>query len=129
MALALAGAGADIVLVARSTEQLQLVAREVEAQGRRSWCLPADLGDPRVTDELALQVEAVCGPVHVVVHSAGTQLRKPAVQVTVDEWDALMAVNLTSPYFLSCRLGERMHAAGIEGRHIFVTSLTSNLGI
>jgi NAD(P)-dependent dehydrogenase (short-subunit alcohol dehydrogenase family) len=129
MAMALARAGADLVLVSRSAEQLEMVADEVQALGRRTWCVPADLGDPRATADLADRIDAAGGPVQIVVHSAGTQLRKPAVDVTVDEWDALMAVNLTSPYFLSCRLGERMHAAGIEGRHIFVTSLTSNIGI
>jgi NAD(P)-dependent dehydrogenase (short-subunit alcohol dehydrogenase family) len=128
-ALALASAGADVVLISRSAAELERAAAEVQAFGRRSWCLTGDLSDARRTAELAETIEQNCGAVHIVVHFAGAQLRRPAVEIGPDDWDRVLAVNLTTPYFLSCRLAERMHAHGIAGRHIFVGSLTSRIGI
>lgn len=128
-ALALARAGADVVVVSRTAPELESVATEIRALGRKAWCVPADLSDVHGTSALATAIEAQCGPVHIVAHFAGVQLRRPAVSVTPEEWNRVLAVNLTVPFFLSCRLGERMLSAGIAGRHIFVGSLTSRIGI
>ena len=128
-ALALAGAGADIALVSRSTIQLEAVAAEVEAVGRTAWCFTEDLSEVNRTADLAQSIADVCGPVHIVAHFAGAQLRRAAVEMTPDDWERVLAVNLTAPYFLSCRLAERMLADAIPGRHIFVGSLTSHIGI
>jgi NAD(P)-dependent dehydrogenase (short-subunit alcohol dehydrogenase family) len=128
-ALALAGAGADLVLVSRSAAELETAAAEIQASGRRSWCLTEDLSNPRRTTALAQSIDQQCGSVHIVVHFAGTQLRRPAVEIEPEDWDRVLSVNLAAPFFLSCRLAERMHARGIAGRHIFVGSLTSRIGI
>jgi 2-deoxy-D-gluconate 3-dehydrogenase len=128
-ALGLARAGADTVLVSRSIAELEQVAAEVRAQGRSAWCLTEDLSDVTRATALAQAIARECGPVHVVAHFAGAQKRRAAVEVTPEDWQHLLAVNLTSPYFLSCRLAEQMQAQGIEGRHIFVGSLTSRIGV
>ncbi len=128
-ALGLAQAGADLVLVSRSAGELEEVAAIARAQGRRAWCITADLSDVRRTTDLARSIALQCGTVHAVAHFAGAQLRRTAVEVTPEDWERVLAVNLAAPYFLSCRLAERMQADGIAGRHIFVGSLTSHVGI
>lgn len=128
-ALALAHAGADLVLVSRSAAELDMVATEVRAIGRGAWCLPADLSSVERTTALAQSATQQCGPIHIVVHFAGTQRRRPALEITAEDWDHVLGVNLTAPYFLSCRLAEQMLAGGIAGRHIFVGSLTTHIGI
>jgi 2-deoxy-D-gluconate 3-dehydrogenase len=128
-ALALAHAGADVALVSRSGTELHAVAAEIRSLGRRPWCIAEDLADVRRTATLARAIEQQCGPVHIVVHFAGAQLRRPAVEITPDDWERVLGVNLAAPYFLSCRLAEQMTAGGIAGRHIFVGSLTSRIGI
>lgn len=128
-ALGLAAAGADIALVSRTSGELEEVATLIRAQGRKAWCIPADLSNARGTADLARSIERQCGPVHIVTHFAGAQLRRPAVEIAPEDWERVLAVNLATPYFLSCRLAEGMHANGIAGRHIFVGSLTSHLGI
>jgi NAD(P)-dependent dehydrogenase (short-subunit alcohol dehydrogenase family) len=128
-ALALAHAGADVALVSRSRAELDAVAREIQGLGRKSWCFAEDLSNVRRTTDLARTIERECGPVHIVAHFAGTQVRRAAVDITPDDWDCVLSVNLAAPYFLSCRLAEQMRARGIAGRHIFVGSLTSHIGI
>jgi NAD(P)-dependent dehydrogenase (short-subunit alcohol dehydrogenase family) len=128
-ALGLAHVGADVALVSRSAAELEAVAAEVQALGRTAWCLTEDLSDVGRAGALADAVATRCGPVHIVAHFAGTQRRRPALEITEDDWQQVLAVNLAAPYFLSCRLAERMHAGGIAGRHIFVGSLTSRIGI
>ena len=81
------------------------------------------------TAALAETVTARCGTVHIVAHFAGTQRRRPAFEITPDDWDHVLGVNLAAPFFLSCRLAERMHGLGVVGRHIFVGSLTTHIGI
>lgn len=128
-ALGLARAGADIALVSRSAEELEEVAAGVRAIGRNAWCITEDLSDMHRVATLARSIEQQCGTVHIVVHFAGAQLRRAAIEVTPEDWERVLAVNLATPYLLSCRLAERMQAAGIAGRHIFVGSLTSHIGI
>lgn len=128
-ALALARAGADVALVSRSGVELDAVADEIQELGRKSWCIADDLSNVRGTTDLARAIERECGTVHIVAHFAGTQVRRAAVEITPDDWERVLAVNLATPYFLSCRLAEQMKASGIAGRHIFVGSLTSQIGI
>ena len=128
-ALALAHAGADVVLVSRTGGELEAVAADIQTLGRASWCIPADLTNIHRAGDLARTIEERCGAIHIVVHFAGTQLRRAAVDVGPDDWDRVLAVNLGTPYFLSCRLAEQMKARGIAGRHIFVGSLTTHIGI
>lgn len=128
-ALGLARAGADIALVSRSSRELEAVAADVRALGRRAWCLPEDVSSLERTATLAQLIADQCGAIHIVTHFAGTQRRRPALEITPDDWNRVLGVNLAAPYFLSCRLAERMHAAGIAGRHIFVGSLTTHIGI
>ena len=83
---------------------------EIEALGRRAWCFTEDLREVTRTADLAQSIADACGPVHIVAHFAGAQLRRAAVEMTPDDWERVLAVNLTAPYFLSCRLAERMLA-------------------
>lgn len=128
-ALALAHAGAEVALVSRSLDELEDVAAAIQALGRLAWCFKEDLEDVRRTAALAHTITHRCGTVHIVAHFAGTQHRQAAVDLAPDDWDRVLAVNLAAPYFLSCRLAERMHAQRVAGRHIFVGSLTSHIGI
>jgi gluconate 5-dehydrogenase/2-deoxy-D-gluconate 3-dehydrogenase len=69
------------------------------------------------------------GPVDVVVHAAGVQVRKPALDLAWDEWQAVMSVNVASAFFLSTSLMTRQPEGHRCSRHIFVASLTSSIGL
>lgn len=103
MAAALAGAGAEVVLVARAPDRLSAVAAELGAR-----FVAADLADRPA-------IERVCdeaGDVDVLVNAAGLNLRPPLGDLTAVDWDALLAVNLTAPFLLGQRLGPAMAARG-----------------
>jgi NAD(P)-dependent dehydrogenase (short-subunit alcohol dehydrogenase family) len=121
MALALARAGARVVLVARDAARLGAAAGRLRAFGALAAWVSADLGDRIVLDGAATAAAEVFGPPDILVNCAGINLRPPLESLTVPEWDVTMAVNLTAPFLLGQRFGPVMAARG-WGRIINVTS-------
>ena len=128
-ALAAVAAGARVVGVARSSSQLNEATAQAGELGGDLVPLTWDLADLDAIDELATAVAAAAGPVHGVVHAAGVQLRKPSDTVTVAEWQRVLNVNLTAPFFLSAALTRRCPPDDRGASHVFVGSLTSTIGI
>lgn len=109
---ALAQAGAQVILVARDETALADTANEIKA----TW-FAADLGDRDALDRMA---ESVPEP-DVLVNAAAVNIRPPLPELTRDEWDRTIAVNLTAPYLLGQRFGPRMAARG-WGRIVNIVS-------
>lgn len=132
LAVGLAAAGAEAVaLHGRSQPDLTDTARAVVATGARAPVLTADLaGDAsacaRLIDDA---VAALGGRLDVLVNCAGMNRRMPVEQVTADDFDTIVNVNLRSLYFLSQAAHRTMRAAGRGGKVIHVASLTSNIGL
>jgi 2-deoxy-D-gluconate 3-dehydrogenase len=126
--LALADAGADVVLIARDAERLARVAAEVQARGRRAVTIPADLV---VMEELRRAVDAVYEAfekIDVLVCNAGiSPIWKRSTEVTEDEWDALMTTNVKASFFMCTTLGQRMAEQG-GGSIITLASVASLIG-
>ena len=134
----LAEAGADIALVSRDAAGLAEVADRVRALGRRAEVVPADVG--RMEDVRGLVgrvLERFVNPqLDILVNVAGTNRRKPAVEITEDDWDLVLDVNLKAAFFVTQAVGRYWIESGrfADGRHgkgkvINVTSLTSVIGI
>jgi gluconate 5-dehydrogenase len=121
MASALAGAGAQVVLVARDADRLGSAAAGLRARGGEAWWVSADLGDRAELERAAVEADKAFGPPDILVNCAGINLRPPFGSLTVLEWDQTMAVNLTAPFLLGQRFGPAMAARG-WGRIINVTS-------
>ncbi|MCO8125695.1 SDR family oxidoreductase [Acidimicrobiia bacterium EGI L10123] len=117
MAGALAAAGAEVVLVARTPADLERAADEIGE--RASWTV-ADVGDEGQIDHLCGQV----GDIDIVVNAAGVNLRPPMRELTTDDWATTMAVNLTAPFLLGQRLAPGMVERG-WGRILHVGSQQS----
>lgn len=116
MASALADAGAEVVLVARTEDHLRAAAAEIDAA---MW-ITADLADRD-------QITALCeqaGDVDVVVHAAGLNLRPPMGTLTAEDWDAVVDVNLTAGFLLGQAFGPAMAERG-WGRIVHVGSQQS----
>jgi 2-deoxy-D-gluconate 3-dehydrogenase len=128
MAIAAANAGADVIGVARSIDQLETVGRMVADGPGGFTARRADLADVAMVEDV---LDAVWddGPVHGVVHAAGVQLRKPAVEFTREEWRRVQLVNLETPYFISTNIAARQQALGLAASHVFVGSLASSIGL
>ena len=129
MAEALGQAGARVVLVSRTIEDLDRTSDELAATSCDVVTKAFDLSEVAGIAAWVADIWSEVGPIEIVVHSAGQQRRAGAVDVELDDWDRILTVNLTAPFFLSREVGNRQIEAGSIGSHIFVGSLTTNIGI
>jgi NAD(P)-dependent dehydrogenase (short-subunit alcohol dehydrogenase family) len=124
IALALAGAGASVVVTARRAAKLAEAVAAVQAEGGSAAAVPADLADYR---DLAAPATALADPFgapDILVNAAGVNLRQPAEEITPDDWDLTLAINLATPFFLARALVPAMRDKG-WGRVINIASLQS----
>ncbi|GLY02662.1 MULTISPECIES: 2-dehydro-3-deoxy-D-gluconate 5-dehydrogenase KduD [Actinoplanes] len=126
-ALALAEAGADVALIGRTAPESTL--EQIAALGRRATFVPCDLGEASPTD-LHAAVQSVIdghGRLDILVNNAGTIRRAPAADVTPDDWDDVLTVNLDAVFHLSQAAGRHMLDQG-SGKIIMIASMLSYQG-
>ena len=121
IALALGQAGAAVVVVARHQGNIDAVIAELAAAGCRAAGVSADLADRAAVGEAARAARQPFGPPDILVNCAGLNLRPPLGDLSIEQWDQMMAVNLTAPFLLGQEFGPQMAARG-WGRIINVTS-------
>jgi 2-deoxy-D-gluconate 3-dehydrogenase len=127
MADALAAAGADIVAVSANLEQSGSdVEKAVRRHGRSFTGHRVDLADRAEVVALADRL-AADRPVDILVNNAGTIRRAPAAEHSDEDWDHVLAVNLTSQFILAREVGRSMLERG-TGKIIFTASLLSFQG-
>jgi NAD(P)-dependent dehydrogenase (short-subunit alcohol dehydrogenase family) len=124
IALGLADAGADVVPTGRRAKLAEVAAREVEARGRRSLAMAADVSDAASLQALADATIAAFGKVDILVNAAGRTIRRPTLEVSDAEWDEIMDTNLTG-MLRACRVFGRRMIERRYGRIINIGSLTS----
>ncbi|MDQ3673045.1 MAG: SDR family oxidoreductase [Gemmatimonadota bacterium] len=102
IALALGKAGMRVALhYARSERGAREVAEQITAFGSEARTLPGDLTDPATGPRLVEHTAKIFGRLDVLVNSAAVMLRTPVGEVLVEDWDAMFALNLRAPFFLS----------------------------
>ena len=100
-ALALAGAGADVVLLARSADDLQRVVTELTPSGRRIVAFPADVAhEDDIVKAVRCAIETF-GHIDILVNAAGIDVPGPIVQLATSDWDYVLDVNLRAPFLLA----------------------------
>src|SRR5215208_7107173 len=122
-ALGLGEAGADLVLVSRSPEELARTAERAEATGRRAQVAPGDVTS--VQDVRTIAEGA--GRVDILVNSAGTNIPEPFLDVSEENFDALLAVNLKGTFLMSQAIARSMVARG-DGSIVNITSQMGHVG-
>ncbi|MFQ6171712.1 SDR family oxidoreductase [Oryzobacter sp. R7] len=125
-ALRLARHGCDVLLLARRADDLDAVAHEVEAQGVSAHTCAVDLasGDlARVVRDALAQT----GPPSVLVNAAGTDAPGPARETSLEDWNRVVAVNLTAPFVLAREVMPLMAARG-GGLVVNVSSVAGRRG-
>ena len=125
IAVALAGAGADIVAVGR-TEPKGTQA-SVQSLGRRFLSIHADLADTSTVPAVVESALSEFGQLDILVNNAGIIRRNDAVDFTEADWDAVVDVNLKSAFFLTQAVGRHMIQAG-RGKVINIASMLSFQG-
>ena len=123
VALALASEGARLILLARGEERLEAVAERVDALGVECSTLPIDVTDREGVSGAVSEWTETGGPIEILVNNAGTNVRKKADEYTLDEWDHLIDLNLTSAFHVSRLVLPGMREAGY-GRIVNVSSVS-----
>jgi gluconate 5-dehydrogenase len=126
-ARALANSGADLILTSRKREDLTSFVAEIEAMGRKAIPLALDVRDQSSIERMAAEAEAACGQIHILVNNAGCNVRKPALDVTWDDWNLILDTNLRGSFFVAQQMAQRMVPHGY-GRIINIGSVTSVFG-
>ena len=126
-ARALAKAGADLVLTSRHRDHLLPFEKEMTALGRRVISLELDVRDYASIQKMAADAEAAFGHLDILVNNAGCNVRKPALDVTWDDWNLILDTNLRGSFFVAQAVARGMIARGY-GRIINVGSVTSVSG-
>ncbi len=124
IASALAEAGAAVVLAARRAPELAAAKAQIESDGGRSATVAVDLGDRAALRRAAADAATFFGAPDILVNAAGINVRKPLLEVTGEDWDAVLRINLDAPFFLAQALAPAMVARG-WGRIINIASLQS----
>ena len=125
----LAAAGADIVLLGRRESVVQNFATKLANDtGRRTLALAADVTDAAQVDAAAARALDAFGHVDILVNNAGTNIRKPALDFTPEEWQQVLQVNLTGPFLCSRALAQQMLDRG-WGRVINISSMLGLVGL
>lgn len=122
IAVALARNGYDVAISARQVERLADTARQISALGARAVPIALDLCSLEEMEPAVEQVFHAFGRLDALVNNAGATLRKPALEVTADEWESVMQPNLKGTFFLCQKAGRHMIELGTAGCIINVAS-------
>jgi len=121
IALALARAGASVAVTSRRREALDALAVELDALRVVHAELELELTSEHAIRAAVEEATTALGGLDIVVNNAGLSVRKPALELTSGEWDAVMATNLRAPFLLS---REAVRAMGDRGGRIVNVSST-----
>ncbi len=126
MALAIADAGADVVLTGRDAESLEGTADDIRALGRTAHAMQADMGEPGVCEEACARALADYGPFDILINNVGGRRDPtPIRDMPVDDWRRLIDLNLTSTFICTKFIGGAMVDRGEGGRVINIASINA----
>ncbi len=123
-AAALAAAGAHVTLAARSRDEIEAGAHAIRAEGGSANAMPLDMTD------LAAVARAIAAaePFDVFLNNAGMNRPKPFTEVPVEDFDAIMGLNVRSAFFAAQAVARRLIEAGRGGSIINVSSQMGHVG-
>ncbi len=125
MALAIADAGADVILVGRDMESLEKTASDIRVLGRQAWILQGDVGLPAECEEVCTKALAL-GPIDILINNVGGRRENiPTQDMPLEKWRALMDLNLTSAFLCTKIIGKAMIERAQGGRIINIASINS----
>jgi len=131
MALAIAEAGADVVLVGRDADSLAHTSADIRAIGRQAWPLQADAGIPEQC-ERACRAALALGPIDILINNiGGRRINVPIEEEPLEVWQQMLDLNLTSTFLCTKHIGGAMLPRS-SGRVINIASVSgiiANRGI
>jgi gluconate 5-dehydrogenase len=126
-ARALAGAGADLAITSRDKNSLAEFAGEIDALGRQAFCAELDVRNLGSIQRAVAAIEDHFGKIDILVNNAGCNIRKPALDVTWEDWNTILDTNLRGSFFAAQAVARGMIQRGY-GRIVNIGSVTSVSG-
>lgn len=123
-AAALAEAGAEVWLAARSGDEVEAAAQALRERGDRAHALALDVTDAAATARAVAEL----GPFQVLVNNAGTNRPKPFEDVSEDDMDALLALNTRAAFFVARAVASGLKRAGLPGSIVQMSSQMGHVG-
>ncbi|MFT6425757.1 MAG: NAD(P)-dependent dehydrogenase (short-subunit alcohol dehydrogenase family) [Celeribacter sp.] len=123
-ACALAEHGAEVTLAARTLPEIEAAARAIRARGQLANALPLDVSDI----DTAMAAINAAGPFDILVNNAGTNRPKAMQDVTLDDYDTVLNLNLRSAFFVAQAVANGLIAAGKSGSIIHMSSQMGHVG-
>ncbi len=127
VARTLAEEGAAVAVLSTHLEGAAPVAEALRASGRRAHAVAADVASPAALDVALAEVQRALGPVDVLVNNAGVALRRPLQAMADADFERVLSVNLSGPFYLARRLLPGMVERG-WGRLVNVSSVSATVG-
>lgn len=129
IALELAGSGFDLAITELSTDELTPTLASLEAAGAKAVAFALDYMDANSSVRTFGDVVDAFGAVDVLVNNAGTpSVRKPAIDVTLAEWETALRINLTGTYFMTMAMGRHLIGRGRNGAVVNIASTHGLVG-
>lgn len=122
MAVALAEAGADVAITARSEDALAQTAALIEKAGRRAFVIPCDVTRREAITECVTRAREDLGQIDILINNAGIGIVKLAQDVEFEEWNRLINVNLSSYFFFAQEVANEFLERG-SGKLINIASI------
>ncbi|MGE0598445.1 MAG: SDR family NAD(P)-dependent oxidoreductase [Dehalococcoidia bacterium] len=128
MAIALAAAGADVVGASRTSTEIETLRDEIRALGRRSEAIACDTTDESQVDRLFDEAVGRLGRLDVLVNNAGINIRKPVLDLSLDDYRQVISTNLEG-YFLCARAAGRILVSQGSGKVINISSIMGRIAL
>ena len=122
-ALVLAGAGADVALLARDKAALGKAVAEISGTGRRAVAVTGDVTDGASVCAAVGAAESALGPLDILVNNAGIAVSKPVLEHSEEDWDRVLDTNLKGAWLMTREVAARMIARKSGGRVVNIASL------
>jgi 2-deoxy-D-gluconate 3-dehydrogenase len=127
LAVGLAEAGATVAVHGRKPKEIETTCKHIEEVGGRAIALPAELADAKAARQMVDATVAQLERLDILINCAATNRRKPIVEVTEEDYDTIMAVNLKSVYFLTQAAYPHLRQHG--GKVIHIGSINVYFGL
>ncbi len=122
----LAANGYTVIAAARRKDRLESLCNDISEAGGVAHPLAMDVSDVENFAIALDEAEAMAGPITCLINNAGTSVSKFATDMTPEDFDAVMGLNLRAPYFLSTELARRWIARDTGGRIVNIGSLSDS---
>jgi glucose 1-dehydrogenase len=129
IALGLARAGADIVIADVHLPIAEETCQEVQALGRRALAVGTDVSQKVEVDAMIRKTLDTFGQLHILVNNAGVTSRHDILELSEEEWDRVLNINLKGVFLCTQAAARAMIQLGIRGKIINITSVAATRGV